>query len=72
MIITMETPKKSPAPSASVYRALSHLQHAEFELLAAIRPDSHIANADLLEVHAALWDAISTLTKAISRTRGRA
>jgi hypothetical protein len=66
----MEVPKRGPAPNASVYRALNHLQQAEFELLAAIRPDSHAQNADLLEVHAALWEAISMLTKAISKRRG--
>jgi hypothetical protein len=69
-MLTMKTPGRGPAPNASVYRALNHLQQAEFELLAAIRPDSHIPNADLLEVHAALWEAISMLTKAISERRG--
>jgi len=72
LIVVMETPKKSPVPNASVCRALNHLQQAEFELLAAIRPDSCISNADLLEVHATLWDAISMLTKAISKNRHRA
>ncbi|HEX4004382.1 MAG TPA: hypothetical protein VHX36_17140 [Candidatus Acidoferrales bacterium] len=68
----MEMPKRGRAPDASVYRALNHLQQAEFELLAAIRPDSHTSNADLLEVHAALWEAIALLTKAISERRGLA
>ncbi len=66
----MEMPRGRPAPNASVYRALDHLQQAEFELLAAIRPENHAQNADLLEVHAALWDAISVLRKAISERRG--
>jgi hypothetical protein len=69
-MLTMDIPRKGPAPNASVYRALNNLQQAEFELLAAIRPDNHTQNADLLEVHAALWDAISMLRKAISERRG--
>lgn len=66
----MDRPKGA-APNVSVDRALTHLQQAEFELLAAIRPDSHAVNADLLEVHAALWDAIALLTKAIYEKRLR-
>jgi len=70
LIIMMEKPRGA-RPNASVDRALNHLQQAEFELLAAIRPDSHTSNADLLEVHAALWDAIALLTKAIYEKRLR-
>jgi hypothetical protein len=69
LIIMTEMPRKGPAPNTSVDRALNHLEQAEFELLAAIRPDSHTSNADLLEVHAALWDAIAMLTKVISERR---
>ena len=70
MIIMMDAPK-GPAANASVDRALNHLRQAEFDLLAAIRPDSHTGNADLLEVHAALWETIALLTKAISERRIR-
>ncbi|HTW23560.1 MAG TPA: hypothetical protein VMD78_08170 [Candidatus Baltobacteraceae bacterium] len=70
MIIMMDVPKGS-ARNTPVDRALNHLQQAEFELLAALRPESPTSNADLLEVHAPLWDAIALLAKVISDRRTR-
>jgi hypothetical protein len=67
----MESPQKGPAANAAVDRALDHLKQAEVDLLAAIRPGGHPNNAELLEVHAFLWEAISMLSKITSGRGGR-
>jgi len=62
----MTTASKGPDPNIGVRKALNHMKQAEAELLAVVRMESHSKNALLLEAHAFLWEAISTLSKAAS------
>ncbi len=57
---------KGPDPNIGVRKALNHLKQAEAELLAVVRMEDHPKNALLLEAHAFLWEAISTLNRAAS------
>jgi len=54
----------------AVHQALQKLKQAEADLLAAVQPGDHPHNAVLLEVHGFLWEAISTLTDIVSKSRG--
>lgn len=60
----MTTASKGPDPNIGIRKVLHHLKQAEAELLAVVRMESHSKNALLLEAHAFLWEAISTLNKA--------
>jgi hypothetical protein len=66
----MDTPQKD-SPKSAVERALGHLKQAEADLMAAIGPGDHPDAAALLEVHAFLWEAISTLSQVVSGKRGQ-
>jgi hypothetical protein len=68
----MDTPKKGPATDAAIDRALTHLKHAENELVTAIRLKEEPPDSKLLEAHAFLWEAISVLSKVASGKKGKA
>src|SRR5579863_8561503 len=60
----MSAPKQVPDPTPAIENVLSHLRQAEADLMALVRTDSHPDNSLLFEVHAFLWEAISTLSRA--------
>ena len=66
----MNPPRQGPAPNASVQNALSHLKQAEVALLAVVHAGTYPKNDLLLEAHAFVWEAISTLSKATALTNG--
>jgi hypothetical protein len=66
----MNPPRHSPAPNGGVQNALNHLKQAEVALLAVVHAGTHPKNDLLLEAHAFVWEAISTLSKALALTSG--
>ncbi|MGC2331371.1 MAG: hypothetical protein WA581_07955 [Candidatus Acidiferrales bacterium] len=57
-------------PNVPIGRALSHLKHAENELVAAIRLSDDHPDVKLLEAHAFLWEAISALQDVLGKKSG--
>jgi hypothetical protein len=63
--------RQGPNRNLALDRALNNLKQAEVDLLAAIHPGGHPQNDLLLEAHASLWEAFSTLSKAASVKGGQ-
>jgi hypothetical protein len=57
----MNAPLEIPAPDPMVRRIVDHLRAAQVGLLTAA--DSRANNATLLEAHAAVWQALTALSR---------
>jgi len=62
----MNAPRERLAWDPSIERVLNRLRQAEVDLLAVVRSESHPKHTQLLEAHAFLRDAISSLSRADS------
>lgn len=62
----MKDSQRGPAPHFALKQALTHLHEAEIEILAAVHEGNHPKKALLLEAHSMVWEAVSTLMKAMA------